>query len=234
MTTTGQLAPTTGSRCPADMTHWTRARARSSAGWLTLRRSTTCATWVASAKRSEPVLDLTATTFDDDQNVLLRWGDALTSARAVYPASTPGGVKNIRFSSRLGLGLGLPTWKPTTSPTAQQSRLYPGAAGGSGHSMAKPNPWHGHPDRTSLSANRRSRRRRHLHPSHPRRLRRPSHPRRRQRPSHPRRRQLLLHRNSGGRHQHPPNRRRSTRHRLQIEEPPRHRTRSPGKPGSRR
>ena len=54
------------------------------------------------SKRSEPVLDLTATTFDDDQNVLLRWGDALTSARAVYPASTPGGVKNYQIQFTTG------------------------------------------------------------------------------------------------------------------------------------
>jgi hypothetical protein len=54
------------------------------------------------SKRSEPVLDLTATAFDDDRNVLLRWGDALTSALAVPSNSTPGGVERYQIQLTTG------------------------------------------------------------------------------------------------------------------------------------
>ncbi|MEZ5157675.1 MAG: hypothetical protein R2687_02470 [Candidatus Nanopelagicales bacterium] len=54
------------------------------------------------SKRSQPVLNLTATAFDDDRNVLLRWGDALTSARAVHPASSPGGVEKYQIQLTTG------------------------------------------------------------------------------------------------------------------------------------
>ncbi len=54
------------------------------------------------SKRSERVGGPTATTFDDGRNVLLRWGDALTSARAVHPASSPGGVDRYQIQLTTG------------------------------------------------------------------------------------------------------------------------------------
>ena len=107
------------------------------------------------SKRSEPVLDLTATTFDDDQNVLLRWGDALTSARGECPASTPGGVENYQIQFTTGTWAG--SANVETDNLAYSTAVAP--LPGEYRWRVRPLdgqtvPWHGHPDRTSLSANR--------------------------------------------------------------------------------
>ena len=63
------------------------------------------------AKRSTPVTDLSATAADTQANVVLRWGDDLSAARALDSADTPGGVTSYDVQFTTG------DWEDATTVT---------------------------------------------------------------------------------------------------------------------
>lgn len=53
-------------------------------------------------KNSAPVTDLSQAPIDEQANVVLRWGDALTAAQGVSPSFTPGGVAGYQIQVTTG------------------------------------------------------------------------------------------------------------------------------------